>query len=54
MRKIFWDCEEETIDQVYKFLDSVIKNEAKTEIFEKQIDYVLAQMKLVGLEPNKI
>ena len=52
---MFWDFEEETIDKVYKFLGSVIKkNEATTEKFEDQIDYVLAKMKLVGLEPNKI
>ena len=54
-REMFWDCEEEAIDKVFRILRSVTeKNETNTVKFEKQIDYVLAQMKLVGLEPNKM
>ena len=40
---------------MFKILGSVIdKNETNTVKFEEQIDYVLAQMKSVGLEPNKM
>ena len=32
---MFWDCEEKTIDKVFKFLGSVIKKtETTTETFE--------------------
>ena len=54
-RELYWDCEEEIIDKAFMFLGNMIeKTESQSKTIKAQINYVLSQMKLVGLEPNKI
>ena len=54
-REVYWDCEEEIEDRVFQLLGHA-KDQIQLTLatLKGQIDYVLSQMKLVGLKPNKI
>ena len=52
---MFWDCEETVVEKVHQITgDSIGRKEETTKRLKEQIQYVLTNMRLVGLEPNKI
>ena len=52
---MFWDCAETVVEKVHQITgDSIGKGEEATRRLNEQIQYVLCNMRLVGLEPNKM
>ena len=52
---MFWDCEETVVEKVHQITgDSIGKGEEAARRLEEQIQYVLCNMRLIGLEPNKM
>ena len=54
-REVFWDCDETIEERVHQIMrDSIGKVKVTSARLKEQIQCVINNMRLVGLEPNKI